>query len=99
MQIHTVSQYRCPERGSTEGPSQAGVDSICLNLFSSPLPLFVSEHRLLHTMAAHTIPVDLLMDLIAFQLIAPHANTKLNQTEVPSASLIVNLNWLDIIIR
>lgn len=54
----------------------------------------------MHTMAAHTaISVDLLMDLIAFQLIAPHANTKLHQTEVPSASLIANLIPLDIIIR
>lgn len=50
-------------------------------------------------MAARAIPVDLLMDLIAFQLIAPHANTKLNQSEVPSASLIANLILLDIIIR
>lgn len=49
--------------------------------------------------AAHAIPVDLLMDLIAFQLIAPHASTKLNQTEVPSTSLIANLILLDIIIR
>lgn len=47
---------------------------------ATSISLFVSLRRLLHTMAAHTIPVDLLMDLIALQLIAPHANTKLNQT-------------------
>lgn len=39
------------------------------------------------------------MDLIAFQLIAPHASTKLNQTEVPLTSLISNPILLDIIIR
>lgn len=39
------------------------------------------------------------MDLIAFQLIAPHANTELNQTEVLSTGPVVNLILLDIIIR
>lgn len=64
-----------------------------------PIFLLVSVHRLLLAMAAPAIPVDLLMDLIAFQLIAPHANTKLNQTEVPSTGPITNLIPLDIIIR
>lgn len=50
-------------------------------------------------MATHAIPVDLLMDLIAFQLIAPHANSKLNQTEVSSAGPIGNPISLDIVIR
>lgn len=66
---------------------------------ATAISLFISVRGLLHTMAAHAIPVDLLMDLIAFQLIAPHANTKLNQTEVPSTSLIASLIPLDIIIR
>lgn len=65
---------------------------------SHPLPLAASL-CLGAQAAAHTIPVDLLMDLIAFQLIAPHASTKLNQAEVPSTSLVANLILLDIIIR
>lgn len=91
---------RCPELGSTEWLHQAGVDSICPTLSPLlPLSLSLSLCRPLHTAAAHAIPVDLLMDLIAFQLIAPHASTKLNQTEAPSTSLIANLIPLDIIIR
>lgn len=52
-----------------------------------------------HNVAALAISVDLLMDLIAFQLIAPHAIAKLHQTDVPSTSPFANLILLDIIIR
>jgi len=79
--IHTpiwiVLVDRRPELGSIEWFCQARVDSICLNPFSlvAFISLFVSLHSQLCTMSAHTIPVDLLMDLIAFQLIASHASS------------------------
>lgn len=100
LQICMVAPDRCPGPRSTEGLCQAGVDSICLSPFPSPpLPLLDALSRMLHTMAAHAIADDLLMDLIAFQLIAPHADNKLNQTQAPSTSVLVNLISLDIVIR
>lgn len=57
------------------GFHQAAVDSVSVNL----LPRVQA--------AAHTVRLDLLMDLIASQLIAPHASTKLNQTRGPIREL------------